>query len=337
MISLKRAETICNNFNSKKILVFGDIIFDRYVFGVVDRISPEAPIPIVKVQKEDFRIGGAGNVASNIDSLGANGLLLGIVGNDIYSKEIFRLKEKNNLSIISKNNQTLIKTRILAKKQQIVRIDREEQIIPSTEDEKAIIDIINKSEIDGIIVSDYAKGSLNKNIMDILKQKSKKLNIPLFVDPKPPNFNFYKDVTGITPNKIEAEEIIGKKLKEERDIIKAVRTIQKKFRTEYSIITRGANGITAAQKGKKTFTIPVYNQEVFDVTGAGDTVASVLILSLVSGATLKEAVILSNIAASIAIERIGTAQIKASEILSKLKNNKNRTTTEINKKEDSYE
>lgn len=330
MISQKRAKAICNNFSNKKILVFGDIIFDRYVFGTVDRISPEAPIPVVKVNNEDFRMGGAGNVASNIDSLGGIGLLLGIVGDDIYSKEILKLKKSGNLSVISKTNQTLIKTRILAKRQQIVRVDREEPIIPSEEDEKRIMDTIKNEKIDGIIVSDYAKGTLNINIMNALKERAEKSGIPIFVDPKPPNFTLYKGVTGITPNKIEAESIIGRKFSDEKDVVSAIRSIQKKFKTKYTLITRGNDGITAAEKGKKTFTIPVYSHEVFDVTGAGDTVASVLILSLVSGASLKEAVILSNIAASIAIERIGTAQVSKDEILKRLKDKKNNEITELN-------
>ncbi len=319
MISQKRAETIINSFKDKKILVYGDIIFDRYIFGEVERISPEAPVPVVKVKKEDFRIGGAGNVASNIDSLSGNGILLGIVGDDIYSKEIFKLKSNNNLAIKSNNNQTLIKTRILAKRQQIVRIDREEDIFISNEDEKELRKIIEGIEIDGIIISDYAKGTLNKSIIAILKQKAINMNIPIIVDPKPPNFDLYKGVTAITPNKNEAEGILGKKLNEEKDIITAVRTIQKKFNTKYSIITRGEDGITAAEKGKKAFTIPVYSHEVFDVTGAGDTVVSVIMLSLVSGASLKEAIVLANAAASIAIERIGTAQVTDVTILKRLK------------------
>jgi D-beta-D-heptose 7-phosphate kinase/D-beta-D-heptose 1-phosphate adenosyltransferase len=329
MISQKRANKIFENFSNKRILVFGDIIFDRYVFGTVDRISPEAPIPVVKVKREDFRIGGAGNVASNIDSLGSEGLLLGIVGDDIYSKEIFKLKNKNNLAISSTDNQTLIKTRILAKRQQIVRVDREEEIIPSKEDENKIINTVNTESFDGIIVSDYAKGTLNKNIMNALKERAEKSNIPIFVDPKPPNFAYYKGVSGITPNKIEAESIVGRKFSDEKDIISAIRTIQKRFKTKYTLITRGTDGITAAERGKKAFTIPVYSREVFDVTGAGDTVASVLILSLVSGASLKEAVILSNIAASIAIEKIGTAQVSVNEILNRLKNKKNNEIKEI--------
>lgn len=326
MISQKKAEIICNSFKDKKILIYGDIIFDRYIFGDVVRISPEAPVPVVKVTKEDFRIGGAGNVASNIDSLGAKGILLGIVGDDIYSKEIFKLKSENNLAILSKNIQTLIKTRILAKRQQIVRVDREEDIIINNKDEKKLISIIDDLEIDGIVVSDYAKGTVNKIIIDSLKQKARDLDIPLIVDPKPPNFDLYKGVTAITPNKDEAENFLGKKLSEEKDIITAVRTIQKKFNTKYSIITRGEDGITAAERGKKAFSIPVYSHEVFDVTGAGDTVASVLILSLVSGASLKEAIILANAAASVAIEKIGTAQITCVEILERLKNKKSRLT-----------
>ena len=328
MISQKRAETICNEFNNKRILVYGDIIFDRYIFGEVERISPEAPVPIVKVKKEDYRIGGAGNVASNIDSLGGKGLLIGIVGDDIYSKEIFKLKDENNLAINSKNNQTLIKTRILAKRQQIVRVDREEEIVIYDVEENDLKHKIDNVKIDGIIISDYAKGTVNKTVIELLKKKALSLKIPIIVDPKPPNFHLYKGVTAITPNLKEAEELIGHKLINEKDVISAVRSIQKKFNTKYSIITRGEKGITAAEKNKKSFSIPVYSHEVFDVTGAGDTVVSVLILSLVSGASLKEAIALANAAASVAIEKIGTAQITSLDILRRLKQ-KNKVTSNI--------
>ncbi len=330
MISQKRAESITSQFKHKKILVYGDIIFDRYIFGDVERISPEAPVPVVKVRQEDFRIGGAGNVASNIDSLGGQGILLGVVGDDIYAAELEKLKRENYLPLRSKGNQTLIKTRILAKRQQIVRVDREEGIVINSEEEGKIIRQIGELELDGIVVSDYAKGSLNRNIMEFLKSHAKNRHIPLIVDPKPPNFDLYRGVTCITPNRKEAEEILGKPLSGDKAHLSAVRSIQKRFQTKYSIITRGEDGITAAEKGKKAFTIPVYSHEVFDVTGAGDTVASVLVLALVSGASLKEALVLANAAASIAIEKIGTAQVSGHEILARLKGMKNRVTTDIN-------
>ena len=319
MIKLKRFEEICSKFNEKRILIFGDIILDRYIFGNVSRISPEAPVPVVKITKEEYRPGGAGNVAANIDKLGAQGILMGVCGDDGYYREFMKLKGNNNFVINSEINKTLLKTRIISQRQQIVRIDREEKfnIIPGIEEE--FFNRIKKLKIDAIIVSDYAKGTLTKQVMEALKQRAKISNIPIIVDPKPPNFDLYYDIDGITPNLIEAEKIINKKIGNNNDSFKAARIIQRKFKTKFSLITRGDMGITAAEKGKKAFNVPAFSQEVFDVTGAGDTVASVLTLSLVAGATLREAVSLANAAASIVIEKIGASQVTVEEVRNRIK------------------
>ncbi len=319
MIKLKRFEEICSKFNKKRILVFGDIILDRYIFGQVSRISPEAPVPVVKITKEEYRPGGAGNVAANIDKLGAQGVLMGVCGDDGYFRELVKLKESNNFVINSGINKTLLKTRVISQRQQIVRIDREERfnIVPKIEEE--FIDQLKKLDIDAIIVSDYAKGTLTKVLMEALKNRAKISNIPIIVDPKPPNFDLYYNVDGITPNLKEAEKITNKKIEDTNDSFKTARIIQRKFKTKFSLITRGDMGITAAEKGKKAFNISAFSQEVFDVTGAGDTVVSVLTLSLVAGASLREAVSLANAAASIVIEKIGASQVTIEEIRNRIK------------------
>lgn len=318
MIKLKRVEEICSQFKEKRILIFGDVILDRYIFGTVNRISPEAPVPVMKVEKEEFRLGGAGNVAANIDKLGAEGLLMGITGDDSYSYELFKLKNINNWILKSGPNKTLVKTRVISQRQQIVRIDREEEISVTAELEAFILEKIDKAIIDAIIVSDYAKGSLTLPIMERLKQKSLSDNIPIIVDPKPPHFHMYKNIDGITPNLKEAETITKKKIIYDTHAAAAIKFIRNKFKTKFSIITRGDRGITAGEKGKKTFHLPAFSHEVYDVTGAGDTVVSVLLLSLVSGASLKEAVSLSNAAASIVVEKIGTSQVTINEILKRM-------------------
>lgn len=321
-MKFKRVEEICSRFKEKKILIFGDVILDRYIFGEVSRISPEAPVPVVKITKEEFRTGGAGNVAANIDGLGAAGILLGITGDDSFSKEISRLKPENNFIIKSRINNTLVKTRVIARRQQIVRIDREEKIKITPGITNNIIKIvlqIKKRGIDGIIVSDYAKGSLTKEIMENLAFEAGSLNIPIMVDPKPPNFDLYKNIDGITPNLKEAISITNKKIAENVDAAEAIKYINNTFNTKFSIITRGSNGITAGERGKKVFHLPAFSHEVFDVTGAGDTVVSVLLLSLVSGATLEEAVRLSNAAASLVIEKIGTSIVTVEEIYDRMK------------------
>jgi D-beta-D-heptose 7-phosphate kinase / D-beta-D-heptose 1-phosphate adenosyltransferase len=322
MITFKRAKEICSAFEDKRILVFGDVILDRYIFGNVNRISPEAPVPVVKVSNEEFRAGGAGNVAVNIDKLGSVGLLMGITGNDIYADEILKLKPVNNLIHKSPSNQTLVKTRVISQRQQIVRIDREEPIQVTPELENQIISTLTpftKKDLHGIVVSDYAKGTLTHPLMEQLKARAAELNVPLIVDPKPPNFSLYKDIDGITPNLSEAEAIIKRRIDTDNDAAEAVKMIRRKFNTKFSIVTRGDKGITAGERGKKSFHLPAYNHEVFDVTGAGDTVVSVLILSLASGAHLREATALANAAASIVVEKIGASQITLPELLDRIK------------------
>ncbi len=314
MTSQKRLAEIVSGFAGKKILVVGDVILDRYIFGHVERISPEAPVPVIKVSQEEFRLGGAGNVAANIAALGADDLLLGVCGEDLFAQEIANLKNHGNRMVRCPANRTIVKTRVISQRQQIVRIDREETIHLSPEIERKMVAQILDNQLDGILVSDYAKGTLNKTIMTALKERAKTAGIPIIVDPKPPNFHLYDHITGITPNLMEAEQITRKKIGSHEEAAKAARSIQKKFKADFSLVTRGGEGITASEKGKRTFHLPAYSHEVFDVTGAGDTVAAVLILSLVSGATLREAVILANAAASIVIEKIGTSQATIEEL-----------------------
>jgi rfaE bifunctional protein kinase chain/domain len=319
MITLRKVKEVCSHFQHKKILVYGDIILDRYIFGQVNRISPEAPVPVLKIEKEEFRLGGAGNVAANINSLGAATVLMGIIGNDIFAQEFTKLLTKDKYIIRSSLNKTLVKTRVISQRQQIVRIDREEKITLTPEMEKNILKSISSESIDAIIVSDYAKGSVTKGIMEGLSSKAKAANILLVVDPKPLNFSLYKNIDGITPNLKEAQLLTHKKIITNSQASDAVKSIRRKFGTKFSLITRGDKGITAIEKGKKPFHLPALSHEVFDVTGAGDTVISVLVLSLISGATLKEAVNLANVAASMVVERIGTSQVAAEEIQNRIK------------------
>ncbi|MCP5108583.1 MAG: D-glycero-beta-D-manno-heptose-7-phosphate kinase [bacterium] len=319
MMRLKRVDEICSLFKCKNILIFGDVILDRYIFGSVNRISPEAPVPVVKVEREEFRAGGAGNVAANVDKLGAGGILVGITGDDIFSDELAKLKSRNNRALRSPENKTLVKTRVIGQRQQIVRIDREEDIRVTREMETALLEKIETADVDGIIVSDYAKGTLTAPLMEGLKRKALAADIPVVVDPKPPHYHLYKNIDGITPNQGEAESIINKKIKENSDAAAAVKLTRNKFNAKFSIITRGDRGITAGEKGKKTFHLPAFSHEVFDVTGAGDTVVSVLVLALVSGAGLREAVALANAAASIVVEKIGTSQVTVEELRERMK------------------
>ncbi|MCJ7525526.1 MAG: D-glycero-beta-D-manno-heptose-7-phosphate kinase [Candidatus Aminicenantes bacterium] len=319
MFNLKRIAEVCSRFADKKILVFGDIILDRYIFGQVVRISPEAPVPVVKVDSEEIRLGGAGNVAANIDQLGAKGLLLGVVGADSYADEIAQLKKNGNWVISDPANQTIVKTRIISQRQQIVRVDREGKIRMSSSVMDQIKAVVDAAEMDAVIVSDYAKGTVNAEVISLLKARAAALSIPIIVDPKPPHFDFYRGVTGVTPNLKEAEAMAGNPIVTNQDVALALNRIQRKFKTDFALITRGGMGISAVKKKRKIFHLPAFSHEVFDVTGAGDTVVAVLTLALAAGADLREAVALANAAASIVVEKIGTSQVGLEELQDRLK------------------
>jgi len=316
---MKRIAEVCSGFAGKNILVYGDVILDRYIFGQVERISPEAPVPIVRVGSEEARLGGAGNVAANIDKLGAHGLLLGVVGDDGFAAEIGRIKTEGNLVIQAEGCQTVVKTRIISQRQQIVRVDREARIRLSAEVLERIKAALEGVAIDGIIVSDYAKGSVNAEVMALLKNRAAVGAIPIVVDPKPPNFELYRGVTGLTPNLKEAEAMAGRSIGSNADVALALSRIRRKFQTRFTLITRGSQGISAAEKSRKIFHLPAFSHEIFDVTGAGDTVVAVLTLALVAGADLREAVALANAAASIVVEKIGTSQAGLEELQERLK------------------
>jgi len=318
MFKPERIAEICSCFAGKKILVYGDVILDRYIFGQVERISPEAPVPVVTVQSEESRLGGAGNVAANIDCLGASGLLLGIAGRDGFADEIARLKTKGNLVVRDAGNKTIVKTRIISQRQQIVRVDREGSIRLGAAALKRIRAGIAVAGIDGIIVSDYGKGTVNAEAMALLKARAVAGNIPIVVDPKPPHFDLYRGVTGVTPNLKEAEQMASMAIHGEAAVALALNRIRRRYQTRFTLITRGSHGISAAEKNRRMFHLPAFSREVFDVTGAGDTVVAVLTLALVAGADLCEAVALANAAASIVVEKVGTSQVGLQELQDRL-------------------
>jgi rfaE bifunctional protein kinase chain/domain len=319
MFNWKKIADVCSRFAEQRILVFGDVILDRYIFGQVERISPEAPVPVVKVDSEEIRLGGAGNVAANLDKLGARGLLLGVVGADGFAGEVARLKNTGNWVISDPANRTIVKTRVISQRQQIVRIDREGEIRLGAALLDQIKAAVANAEIDAIIVSDYAKGTVTAEVMSLLKDRAAAAAIPIVVDPKPPHFDFYRGVTGVTPNLREAEAMTGNAIVSDRDVALALQRIRRRFKSDFALITRGDKGISASEKNRKIFNLPAFSHEVFDVTGAGDTVVAVLTLALAAGADLREAVALANAAASIVVEKIGTSQVGLEELLARLK------------------
>jgi rfaE bifunctional protein, domain I len=319
---------IIDNFEGKEIIVIGDIMLDHFVKGSVSRISPEAPVPVVNVEKEDFVAGGAGNVAVNLAVLGAKPILVSVVGQDIKGSILTQfLNDKGvNVDFVTTDSArpTTQKVRIVAERQQVVRVDRESKAKLEPKTAKICMQNFKRAlkKAKGVIMSDYGKGMLSDhNISEIISLCNAK-KIPVCVDPKIDNFLKYKNITCMTPNTKEAWEGMGlPPKKEEKAILDLGKKILKALKAKSILITRSAQGMSLFEQGKKikTTTISATAKEVFDVTGAGDTVISVLTLALACGATLEQAAYIANEAAGLVVAKLGTACVNKEEIKEVLK------------------
>ena len=312
-------------FPNYKVLVVGDIMMDEFLWGEVSRISPEAPVPIVEVEKETFLLGGAANVLNNLVGLKAQVLLAGVIGPDGMGRRLLRNLQSLGTAtegiVVEEGRPTAIKTRVIAHNQQVVRVDREKVMPIQPETLKSILNIIRKniSQIQGVIISDYGKGVISQELMAGLKKIIGDNPIPVLVDPKPDNIRWYDRVTLITPNLPEAELAVGKKIESEADLLWAGRHLLKQIKCESVLITRGKEGMTLFLRNKKIEHIPTVAQKVFDVSGAGDTVIATLILSLVSGMNMIQACKIANFAAGIVVGEVGTAAVRVGELIKVLK------------------
>jgi len=305
------------------VLVFGDIILDRYISGSVDRVSPEAPVPVLKPSKEEIRLGGAANVAINLSSLGSKATLIGVTGRDETSNQVQELLKKNKIrNALSKSiNPTISKLRFLAGQQQLIRIDNEEEFTEA--DWKTSLSNyrkhikIQKNKV--LIISDYEKGTL-RNIPLIIKE-AKKLNKIILVDPKGDNFSKYKSANIITPNFNEFERVVGK-IKGEADITSKGKRLIHSLKLSALLITRGSEGMTLLENKKGKISREDFLTEakdVFDVSGAGDTVIATIAAGLAANFSLSESIKLANIAAGIVVGKSGTATVNQAEIKNLLK------------------
>ncbi len=318
---------IINNFENNSILVVGDVMLDKYIWGNVERISPEAPVPVVEVVKETYHLGGCGNVADNIVSVGGKSYLVSVVGDDSNSEKLREMLVKKKVDIngifIDSHRPTTVKTRIIAYNQQVVRVDHENKIPINVQIfnkiKSYILDIKNK--IDAILISDYGKGVITKNLLSFLINLSKDIDIPITVDPKIEHFMEYKKVTILTPNLNEA--ILGMRLAKkpttEQEVYELGKKILKKLRAQALVITRGPDGMTLFEKNK-IYHIPTRAREVYDVTGAGDTVVAILTLCLATGADFVSSCEISNFAAGIVVGKIGTATVSKEELIDTILN-----------------
>lgn len=307
-------------FPRAQILVVGDLMVDHFIRGNVERISPEAPVPVVSITSESMCLGGAANVAHNIRALGGVVYIAGVTGNDGMGEQI--LRELNSLNIGTdgiitvKDRPTTTKTRIIAHSQQVVRFDRERTDPLDPAISQQIQERLQKSvaKIDAILVSDYGKGTISQALMESLVRFGRNDGIPVIVDPKVKNMSHYRGVTMITPNQHEASETLRMKVTTDEDAGRAAVLLRDKVGCESVLITRGEQGMTLLEKDGSVVHIPTLATEVFDVTGAGDTVASVFTLALTTGASPKISALIANYAAGIVIRKVGTACVTREEL-----------------------
>jgi len=318
-IDYDKMAKIVHEFKKKRILILGDLMLDKYIWGNVSRISPEAPVPIVEVNKDTSCLGGAGNVSHNLRSLGASPILVGIIGNDNEGTWIKKNVANNKGIFIDEARPTTVKTRIIAHHQQVVRVDWEKKKPISPRMEEQILSFIQQEKYEGILISDYNKGTLTPSLVKNVLSFAQEKKTPVFVDPKVENFFLFSPVTLITPNHFEAEKIVRRACRTDSQVAKAGEEILSRISATYIILKRGEQGMSVLEKGKKSLHIPTIAKEVYDVTGAGDTVIASATLSLLAGASIQEAAVLSNTAAGIVVGKIGTAAVTPSELLASLK------------------
>jgi len=327
MLSNQRADAIIQGFESTRIMVIGDIMIDQFVIGQVNRISPEAPVPVVKFKYEEFRLGGAANVAHNIRKLGGGVNLLGVLGSDDAGTQLLAELKRASIDpsdVFSERERTTTrKLRVVtSRNQQVARIDYETDKALS----RGIVDKLSallKSQIataDVIVVSDYLKGLLNQELMAELLLSAKDHGVPVFVDPKAPHLNWYSGCSLMTPNHHEAEKATGMRIQTEDEARAAASTLQTSVPCTSVLITRGEHGMWLTDGSlpgadRVENALPTTAREVSDVTGAGDTVIAMMALSVAAGANLSEAAELANHAAGIVVGRFGASTVTTKELL----------------------
>ncbi len=326
-ISPKRADQLINGFARRKVVVLGDLMLDEYLFGAVSRISPEAPVPVVEVSREEFHLGGAANVAWNIAALKGQAFPVGTVGSDRAEKMMrreFRTKKISELGLVNQSGRpTTIKTRIVAGHQQVVRVDREHRQDISPAVQQKVIAALEKLVplADAILIEDYNKGLITIPVLEAALNLAKKHKKIVTVDPKFNHFLDFKGVTLFKPNIHEAERALGVKIANSEDIVKAGQSLLKRIEARAVLITAGDQGMYLFTSGQgEVFRIPTAAREVYDVSGAGDTVIAVATLALCAGASLLEAAVTANHAAGVEVSKFGVAEVTAEELKQALRN-----------------
>ena len=324
-LSKKRAEEILNTARACRIVVLGDVMLDEFIWGDVSRISPEAPVPVVNIKRESTRLGGAANVLANVAALGAIADVIGVVGEDAAAEKLRealrangRVQTDDNL-IKDDQRPTTIKTRIIAHNQMVVRADREQRAAVNGQVESRVITAV-KEAMDGahaLVISDYDKGVITPRILsEVLPLAYGR--VPVLIDPKVRNFDSYRPATLVTPNHHEALRLTNLEEDTDENLRAAANIIKDRLECDAVLITRGERGMMLVAGERDPVYVGTAAREVFDVTGAGDTVIATLAAALAAGATMTEAAILANHAAGIVVGKLGTATASAEEVLDSL-------------------
>jgi len=323
-LDLSHAKSLLGRIHGLKVAVLGDLMLDEYLFGEVSRISPEAPVPIVRIVREKAVLGGAANVAANLRALGAEPLLIGTLQKDVAGERLMDLLAGSGIStaglVMDPSRPTIIKTRVIGQTQQMLRIDREE---PRALGEDAVLEIVGQLRkclpaIGALIVSDYAKGIIGPRVMEEVRELCARRQIPWIVDPKPDHHALYQGATLMTPNRKETAELSGMPAHSDAEISAAGKTLLGSLGLSGLLITRSEKGMalfTQDTEHSDPWMIPTMAQEVFDVSGAGDTVIAAFSAAVATGADWKDAAMLANAAAGVVVAKMGTATVTAEELL----------------------
>ncbi len=316
-------QKVLEQFSTSKVLIIGDVMIDRYLKGVVDRVSPEAPVPIVNLQQTEERLGGAANVALNIKALGASPLLCSMIGQDAASQSFLKLMPEAGLSargiLQSSDRVTTVKSRVVANNQHLLRMDEETSHDLSEEDETQFLalisDILDKEKIDVILLQDYNKGVLSSPVIHAILSEAIRRGIPTAVDPKQRNFMAYKRATLFKPNLSEVSQALNKAIFPQQKMLRqAAAEIREALNSQYILITLSAKGVYIDESDQGSI-IPTQARQIADVCGAGDTVISIAALSLAAGLSLYDIGILSNLGGGQVCERFGVVPISSAQLV----------------------
>jgi D-glycero-beta-D-manno-heptose-7-phosphate kinase len=322
----KRLRQAISRFPTCRVLVVGDLMLDSFIWGEVNRISPEAPVPVVEVREESHLLGGSANVAHNVASLGGKTMVSGSIGDDLAGRELLRLFEGISVPtvglITETGRPTTVKTRIIARHQQVVRFDREWRAPLKNDTMARMLSFIEKNlpHLGGIIVSDYAKGVVTREFLDALRFLVAGSSVPVVVDPKVQHAALYRSFTMVTPNNHEASQMSGIEIRNEETLLQAGTLLLEQLACESVLITRGKDGMSLFHHDGHIVHIPTVAQRVFDVTGAGDTVIAAVTLGIVAGLSREDAALLANLAAGIVVGEVGTAAVSPDQLLATLQN-----------------